>query len=292
MTKRLLESIPNVRCALRQSGGEVIEALKTLQAHVVMCRQTRTPGDLSPARLEGFIRTGHACRHDLPLIVLCPPDELAFHRVVETGATRYVDGSDDHLIEELIGQLARKSAFRPSLLVIEDDVDAAGLYVSVLQKDFAPEVMHDGREGLEAWRRRHHELVLLDLGLPGLDGRSVLRAMMQEDPEQVVIICTLQDTLEDHAELVTLGAADFVMKTTALPHLPALCKKVLSRMRNEKASALAHTDRATLHELADRVNTALRYHNAGAHCMAGVHLKRAALEATSVPLDEDRAACG
>jgi len=269
-----------------------MDALATLQPHVVVCRQARTLGGVSPAQVEGFIRTGHACRHDLPLIVLCPPDELAFHRVVETGGTRYVDGSDQGRIEELIGQLARNSAFRPSLLFIEDDVDAAALFASVLQKDFAPEVVHDGSEGLEAWRRRHHDLVLLDLGLPGLDGRSVLRAMMQEDPEQVVIICTLQDALEDHAELITLGAADFVVKTTALAHLPAVCKTVLSRMRNEKASALAHTHNATLQEVADRVNLALRYHNAGAHCMAAVHLKRAALEAASVPLDEDRAACG
>jgi len=264
-----------------------MDAVAMLQPHAVVCRETSARGGVSLAQLEGFIRSGHVCRQDLPLIVLCRPEELAFHRVVETRATRYVDGSDHRLIEELVGQLAGTGGLRPALLLIEDDIDAAARYASVLQNDFAPEVVHDGHHGLEAWRRRHHDLVLLDLGLPRLDRRSVLRAMMHDDPEQVVIVCTLQDTLEDQAELMLLGAAAFIMKTTALPHLPAVCKTVLRRMRTERASALARTHAATLHELADRVNTAWKYHNAGVYCMAAVHLKRAALEAASVPVPED-----
>jgi len=287
LTKQGMEEVSGVRCAVRATPAEVMESLEILQPDVVVCESHSQGAAISLAQLEGFIRTGHACRHDLPLVVLCDPEELPFHCALEGGATHFIDGSNTPTLQWLLRQMIQKHPPRPTLLVIEDDRDAAQLYAAALEKDFEVSIANDGQLGLEAWRRRRHELVLLDLGLPGMDGRAALRAILEANPQQVVVVCTLQDTIEDHKELLHLGAADFVMKTTGIPHLARVCVKVLRRMRTHRAAELGRSQSASLHQVADCVKTALQYQNAGVHSMAGVHLRRAALETASVALSED-----
>lgn len=288
LTKETIEAIPGVRCALRATPVEIMESLELLQPDVVICESHHHGTAISLAQLEGFIRTGHASRQDLPLVVLCDPLALPFHRVLEADATYFLDGDDQEVLERFLTQMLQKHRPRPTLLVIEDDRDAARMYGATLQKDFEVDIEHDGQAGLQAWRRRRHTLVLLDLSLPELDGRGVLKTLLEENPDQVVVICTLQDTIEDHMDLLRRGAADFVMKTTGIANLARVCVKVLQRVRNHQAVELSRSQTASLHQVADCVKAALHFQSAGAHSMAGVHLRRAALEAASVPLSEDR----
>lgn len=287
LTKQAMEEIIGVRCAVLSTPAEVIESLEILQPDVVVCESHSQGAAISLAQLEGFIRTGHASRHDLPLVVLCDPEELPFHRAMEGGATHFIDGNNGSTLQWLLRQMVQKHPPRPTLLVIEDDRDAAQLYASALEKDFEVSIENDGQLGLEAWRQKRHELVLLDLGLPGVDGRAVLKAILKANAQQVVVVCTLQDTIEDHKELLHLGAADFVMKTTGIPHLARVCVTALRRMRTHHAAQLGRSQSASLHQVADCVKAALHYQNAGVHSMAGVHLRRAALETASVALSED-----
>lgn len=70
------------------------------------------------------------------------------------------------------------------VLVIEDNVDAAAsLQELIAMFGHRVEVAHDGREGLERARRFHPDVVFCDLGLPGVDGYEVARAL-RADPEQ------------------------------------------------------------------------------------------------------------
>jgi DNA-binding response OmpR family regulator len=295
LTKEFIEAIPGVRCAVLATPSEAVESLEILRPDVVICESHSQGAAISLVQLEGFIRTGHASPQDLPLVILCDSEALPFHRVLEGGATHFLDGGNPGALEILLAQMLHRNPPRPTLLVIEDDHDAAHMYAGALQRDFEVDVEHDGERGLQAWRARRHALVLLDLSLPGLDGRAVLQAIREENPQQVVVVCTLQDTIEDHKDLLRRGAADFVMKTTGVPHLARVCVKVLRRVRTHQAAELGRSQSASLHQVADCVKTALQYQNAGVHSMAGVHLRRAALEAASVPLSEDRQAallCG
>jgi len=77
---------------------------------------------------------------------------------------------------------ASPAASRPlKVLVVEDNVDAAESLATLLRLwNHDVNVVHDGRMALEAARRQQPEVVLLDIGLPGLDGYQVARRLREE----------------------------------------------------------------------------------------------------------------
>ena len=61
-----------------------------------------------------------------------------------------------------------------------------------------------------AWRARRHELILLDLMLPGMSGADLLPLRLKDRPDQPVIVLTAYDALERHQELMLSGATEFL----------------------------------------------------------------------------------
>ncbi len=116
----------------------------------------------------------------------------------------------------------RAGARKPTLLVVEDFADNAQLAERILQPRFTVEVATDGQAGLEAWLRRRHDLVLLDVMLPGLSGQQVLQGILREHPDQPVVIMTAHGTMELAEELMLEGAADFITK----PFTPDALRRV------------------------------------------------------------------
>src|SRR5699024_2797620 len=62
---------------------------------------------------------------------------------------------------------------------------------------FSPDIVEDGHEAIDLVRTGRYDLVVLDLGLPGLDGFSVLRMIRSERHELPVIILTARESIED-----------------------------------------------------------------------------------------------
>jgi CheY-like chemotaxis protein len=72
---------------------------------------------------------------------------------------------------------------RRQILVVDDNRDLAkGMSIFLESEGFDVETVHDGREALRALRARRPDLVLLDIGLPGMDGFQVAQEM-RRDPE-------------------------------------------------------------------------------------------------------------
>jgi len=86
----------------------------------------------------------------------------------------------------------------------------------------------DGRRGLDMAREGRHELVLLDLMLPGLDGVSVLRSLLAERPAQRVLILSAVGDVTSKVRCLELGAADYLPKPFAVAELVA---RVRARLR-------------------------------------------------------------
>jgi two-component system, OmpR family, alkaline phosphatase synthesis response regulator PhoP len=118
------------------------------------------------------------------------------------------------------------------ILVVEDDPDIVELLTHYLERDgFQVSAVGDGRRALDALRRGPHDLVLLDLQLPSLDGLSVCREA-RLDPrlrEIPIIILTARGEETDRVVGLELGADDYVVKPFSPKELLARVRAVLRR---------------------------------------------------------------
>ncbi|MEQ1636839.1 MAG: response regulator [Methylococcales bacterium] len=120
---------------------------------------------------------------------------------------------------------------KPTLLIIEDDEDAAFFTYHALKDSYDIDIAADGESGLEQWRKKHHELVLLDYMLPGIKGDAVLVNMMEVDKNQPVIIMTAYDRPERNLNMMLNGASEYLCKPFELPGLKTLCQTILNRAK-------------------------------------------------------------
>jgi CheY-like chemotaxis protein/anti-sigma regulatory factor (Ser/Thr protein kinase) len=98
------------------------------------------------------------------------------------------------------------------VLVVEDDRRSADLLRVYLEDaGYQVTVARDGREGLEAARARKPAVVLLDLGLPTVDGWEVLTAL-KSDPSTAGVPVVIVSMLDEHGAGFALGAAEYLVK--------------------------------------------------------------------------------
>ena len=118
----------------------------------------------------------------------------------------------------------------PSLriLIVEDDeVLADGLCHSMRQSGHAVDCVGNGKDATHILQGEHYDLVVLDLGLPKLDGFSVLRQMRAHNQNAPVIILTARDGVDDRIKGLDLGADDYMTKPFNLPELEARVRALL-----------------------------------------------------------------
>src|SRR6195256_5959392 len=79
----------------------------------------------------------------------------------------------------------------------------------------------DGRETVEKAKQVKPDVVILDVGMPNLNGLAATRQLMQENPQQKVIVLTIDDSDEVIREALDAGARGFVLKSDAARDLVA-----------------------------------------------------------------------
>jgi DNA-binding response OmpR family regulator len=120
------------------------------------------------------------------------------------------------------------------ILIVEDEERIASFLVKGLRaKGYVPEVATTGAEGLSRARAGNLGLMILDIGLPDMDGFSVLRELRQHDRRLPVVILTARDDVGDKVTGFEEGANDYVTKPFKFDELLA---RVRARLReNEQA---------------------------------------------------------
>jgi len=118
------------------------------------------------------------------------------------------------------------------ILVVEDDmVLADGLVSSMKQAGHVADRISNGEEADDVLALQTYDLVILDLGLPFLDGFHVLDRLRKRGSTVPVLILTARDTLEDRVKGLDLGADDYLAKPFELPELEARVRALLRRGR-------------------------------------------------------------
>jgi two-component system OmpR family response regulator/two-component system response regulator QseB len=125
------------------------------------------------------------------------------------------------------------------VLVVEDDAllgDA--LQAGLRQRAFDADWVKDGVAAELALRTGTFAAVVLDLGLPRLDGLELLRRERAKASKVPVLILTARDAVEDRIRGLDTGADDYVVKPVDLDELAARLRALVRRSRGEAAPAL------------------------------------------------------
>jgi len=118
----------------------------------------------------------------------------------------------------------------PSVLLIEDDTRIHKTLRLLFESEgYSLEVASDGVSGLEAFRSRKPSVVILDLKLPKMSGRDVLREIRKEAASQPVIMLSAISEEVDKVLLLELGADDYVTKPFSPKELLARVGAVMRR---------------------------------------------------------------
>jgi DNA-binding response OmpR family regulator len=126
----------------------------------------------------------------------------------------------------------------PRILVVDDEPKILRLVSDYLEHaGFGVIVARDGREALMRARAEHPDLVILDLGLPGLDGLDVTRSL-RRDSAVPLIMLTARDSETDRVLGLELGADDYLTKPFSPRELVARVRAVLRRNQPEAQETL------------------------------------------------------
>ncbi len=132
------------------------------------------------------------------------------------------------------------------ILVVEDENKVAGFIRRGLEEEgYAVDVAGDGESGLAMALDGVHDLVLLDVHLPGMNGFSVLRELRGRKVTTPVLLLTVRATIEDKVLGLDSGADDYLTKPFAFQELLARVRALLRR-RSEDRSALLQVADLTL----------------------------------------------
>jgi two-component system response regulator MtrA len=133
------------------------------------------------------------------------------------------------------------AAGRGLVLVVEDEYAIAELIRLYLRREgFGVQVETTGPAGLAAVRRLRPVAVILDVGLPGMDGIEVCRALRAADDWTPVLFVTARDDEVDRVLGLELGADDYVTKPFSPRELAARVRTVLRRAAGGPPAARAH----------------------------------------------------
>jgi two-component system response regulator QseB len=126
------------------------------------------------------------------------------------------------------------------LLVEDDELLGAGIRDTLNRSRHAVEWVRSGTEALAALRGESVDLVVLDLGLPGLDGIEVLRRARGLGNEVPVLVLSARDTASQRVAGLDAGADDYLVKPFDVDELLARVRALGRRRRGGASNVLEH----------------------------------------------------
>lgn len=125
------------------------------------------------------------------------------------------------------------------ILIVEDEVPVARQIASALtEAGHDPKRVHDGETAIAELRKAPFDLIVLDIGLPGIDGFEVLRRMRAQHLASRVLLLTARGAVDDRVTGLQLGADDYLPKPFAMQEMVARVHALGRRYPEEPAMSL------------------------------------------------------
>jgi len=129
------------------------------------------------------------------------------------------------------------------ILLVEDDVSlASGLVTSLSREGFTVNHIEGGLHALVTIDTEKPDIVILDLGLPDIDGLEVLRQIRERDRELPVLVLTARSSIDDKVEGLDLGADDYLAKPFDMAELLARLRVLERRLSSQKQADIVIGD--------------------------------------------------
>jgi len=133
------------------------------------------------------------------------------------------------------------------ILLVEDDRGIARFVKKgLLENSYFVEVAYDGEKGLYLALHEDYDLIVLDILLPKIDGRDILREMRSKGVSTPVIFLTAKDSEKDIVQGLGLGADDYLVKPFSFNELLARIGAILRRTKEIKAPSILQVANLTL----------------------------------------------
>jgi DNA-binding response OmpR family regulator len=120
------------------------------------------------------------------------------------------------------------------ILVVDDEVRLTRhIASSLIEAGHDPAIVHDGESALKEVRNTPFDLIVLDIGLPGIDGLEVLRRLRAMKISTRVLVLTARGQVQDRVTGLELGADDYLAKPFAMQELVARVRALSRRFAEQ-----------------------------------------------------------
>jgi two-component system KDP operon response regulator KdpE len=142
------------------------------------------------------------------------------------------------------------------VLVVDDDAALLrALTISLTARGYEVVGARSGEEGLDRAAHRHPDIVLLDLGLPGIDGREVIQGLRGWSSVPIIVLSARHQSVSK-VQALDLGADDYLTKPFGMDELLARLRAALRRTVTEPEEPLVEAEGFTVDLVAKRVTRA------------------------------------
>ncbi|WP_321314237.1 response regulator transcription factor [Halarcobacter sp.] len=129
------------------------------------------------------------------------------------------------------------------LLILEDNETLAdGIYKKLKEIGFIADVFYEGEEGLFALETSTYDLLILDLGLPGIDGIDIIKKLRSSQKNLPILVISARDRLDQRILGLDTGADDYICKPFELDEVVARVQALLRRSNNQTSNIIKYND--------------------------------------------------